>query len=121
MPSCAFTCSVSSTITSARASRSTSSAGPERAQEGLVGPEFFELVGAPTLIGRTFTSEEFARAERVVVLSETLWQRVARVCFRQRRWSLLRRLRSFSSEIVFTKTPAARPGVKMPTPNELRT
>jgi putative ABC transport system permease protein len=48
---------------------------PERAQEGLVGPEFFDLVGRPALLGRTFSREEFARSERVVVLSESLWQR----------------------------------------------
>ena len=47
---------------------------PQRAQEGLVGSEFFELLGVPALIGRTFSREEFARGERVVVLSEDLWQ-----------------------------------------------
>jgi len=47
---------------------------PHRAQEGLVGPDFFALLGAPTLIGRTFSPEEFERGERVVVLSEGLWQ-----------------------------------------------
>ena len=47
---------------------------PQRAQEGLVGPEFFELLGAPPLIGRTFSLEEFEREEPVVVLSEGLWQ-----------------------------------------------
>ena len=45
-----------------------------RAQEGLVGPEFFELLGTPPLIGRTFSREEFDERERVVVLSEGLWQ-----------------------------------------------
>ncbi|MGH9370477.1 MAG: ABC transporter permease, partial [Vicinamibacterales bacterium] len=48
--------------------------GPQRAQAGLVGPEFFELLGAAPLIGRTFSREEFERRERVVVLSEGLWQ-----------------------------------------------
>ena len=47
---------------------------PQRAQEGLVGPEFFTLLGTPPLIGRTFTLEEFDRREPVVVLSEGLWQ-----------------------------------------------
>jgi macrolide transport system ATP-binding/permease protein len=47
---------------------------PQRAQEGLIGPEFFELLGAAPLIGRTFSREEFERRERVVVLSERLWQ-----------------------------------------------
>lgn len=43
---------------------------PQRAQEGLVGPEFFEVLGTPPLVGRTFSHEEFERGERVVVLSE---------------------------------------------------
>jgi putative ABC transport system permease protein len=47
---------------------------PQRAQEGLVGQEFFELIGVQPLIGRSFTREEFDRGERVVVLSEGLWQ-----------------------------------------------
>jgi putative ABC transport system permease protein len=47
---------------------------PQRAQEGLVGPEFFELLGTPPLVGRTFSQAEFDRRERVVVLSEGLWQ-----------------------------------------------
>ena len=46
---------------------------PQRAQEGLVGPEFFELLGAAPLIGRTFSLDEFERRARVVVLSEGLW------------------------------------------------
>ncbi len=48
---------------------------PQRAQEGLVGQEFFNLLGAPVLIGRTFSREEFDRGERVVVLSEGLWRK----------------------------------------------
>jgi len=47
---------------------------PQRAQEGLVGPGFFELLGTPALVGRTFSEAEFDRGERVVVLSEGLWQ-----------------------------------------------
>ena len=47
---------------------------PQRAREGLVGPEFFELLGAAPIIGRTFSGKEFERRERVVVLSEGLWQ-----------------------------------------------
>ena len=46
---------------------------PQRAQEGLVGPEFFELLGTPALAGRTFSRQEFERRDRVVVLSEGLW------------------------------------------------
>ena len=48
--------------------------GPRRVQEGLVGAEFFDLLGAPALIGRTFSAEESARGEPVVVLSEGLWR-----------------------------------------------
>ena len=47
---------------------------PQRAQEGLVGPEFFELLGTPPLLGRTFSRTEFDGRERVVVLSEAVWQ-----------------------------------------------
>ena len=47
---------------------------PQRAQEGLVGADFFDLLGAPPLIGRTFSAEESARGEPVVVLSEGLWR-----------------------------------------------
>jgi predicted permease len=47
---------------------------PQRAQEGLVGAEFFSLLGAPVLAGRTFSAAEFERRERVVVLSEGLWR-----------------------------------------------
>jgi putative ABC transport system permease protein len=47
---------------------------PQRGQEGLVGPEFFELLGTPPLVGRTFSREEFDRRDRVVVLSERLWR-----------------------------------------------
>ena len=47
---------------------------PQRAQEGLVGPGFFELLGTAPLAGRTFSPEEFERREPVVVLSEGLWR-----------------------------------------------
>ncbi len=47
---------------------------PQRAQEGLVGPEFFDLLGTPALVGRTFSRQEFDRKDRVVVLSEGLWR-----------------------------------------------
>ena len=47
---------------------------PQRAQEGLIGPDFFEVLGAPPLLGRTLTTADFDRAERLVVLSEALWQ-----------------------------------------------
>jgi putative ABC transport system permease protein len=48
--------------------------GPQRLQEGLVGPEFFDLLGTPALVGRAFSREEFDRKERVVVLSEGFWR-----------------------------------------------
>jgi putative ABC transport system permease protein len=47
---------------------------PQRGQAGLVGPDFFEVVGPPPLIGRTPSREDFDRRDRVVVLSEGLWQ-----------------------------------------------
>jgi len=47
---------------------------PQRGQSGLVGPDFFEVLGTPPLIGHTVSREEFDRRERVVVLSEGLWQ-----------------------------------------------
>ena len=47
---------------------------PERVQEGLVGPEFFELIGSGPIAGRVITHDEFNRADPVVVLSETLWR-----------------------------------------------
>ena len=48
--------------------------GPQRVQEGLVGPGFFELLGTPPLRGRAMTDADFARGERVVVISEGLWR-----------------------------------------------
>ena len=47
---------------------------PQRGQAGLVGPDFFEIVGTAPLIGRSPSSDEFNRRDRVVVLSEGLWQ-----------------------------------------------
>ena len=47
---------------------------PQRVQEGLVGPEFFDLLGTPALAGRTLSRQEFDRRDRVVVLSESLWR-----------------------------------------------
>jgi putative ABC transport system permease protein len=51
----------------------TSADGPRRVHEGLVGPAFFELLGTPPLLGRKLTDEDYARQERVVLLSERLW------------------------------------------------
>ena len=47
---------------------------PQRGQEGLVGPNFFALLGTPPLLGRVISADEFERRERVVVLSERLWR-----------------------------------------------
>jgi predicted permease len=47
---------------------------PQRGQAGLVGPDFFGVVGTAPLIGRTPSSDDFNRRDRVVVLSEGLWQ-----------------------------------------------
>jgi putative ABC transport system permease protein len=47
---------------------------PQRAQEGLVDSAFFDLIGTPPLLGRTFSPEDFVRGDHVVVLSEGLWQ-----------------------------------------------
>ena len=48
---------------------------PQRTQEGLVDAHFFGLLGATALVGRTFSAEESARGDRVVVLSEDLWRK----------------------------------------------
>jgi putative ABC transport system permease protein len=49
--------------------------GPERLNTGAVTPGFFHLLGARTLLGRTFLpNEERPGANRVVVLSYELWQ-----------------------------------------------
>src|SRR5688572_2702637 len=47
---------------------------PQRGQAGLVGPDFFEVVGTAPLIGRTPSSDDVNRRDRVAVLSEGLWQ-----------------------------------------------
>ena len=48
--------------------------GPQRTQEGLVDADFFGLLGATALVGRTFSADESARGDRVVVLSEIFWR-----------------------------------------------
>jgi putative ABC transport system permease protein len=47
---------------------------PQRGLKGVVGPGYFEVLGAAPLVGRTPSREEFDRHDRVVVLSEGLWQ-----------------------------------------------
>jgi predicted permease len=46
---------------------------PQRALEGLVGPEFFALLGTTPLLGRTLSPADFT-GERLVVLSEGFWR-----------------------------------------------
>jgi predicted permease len=45
-----------------------------RIQVGVVGPGFFELLGTPPVIGRTFESADFRDSPRVVIISHSLWQ-----------------------------------------------
>jgi predicted permease len=45
-----------------------------RIQVGLVGTGFFELLGTPPLLGRTFADADYAATPRVVVISHALWQ-----------------------------------------------
>jgi predicted permease len=48
----------------------------EQVASGLVSAEFFQLLGAPVLVGRTFVAgEDRPGAERVAVISRSLWQR----------------------------------------------
>ena len=46
---------------------------PTPVQGAFVSPDLFSLFGRQPLIGRTFTPEENAHAERVVVVSQGLW------------------------------------------------
>jgi predicted permease len=45
-----------------------------RVNIGLVGPGFFELLGAPPVAGRTFVAEDFTERTTAVVISHSLWQ-----------------------------------------------
>jgi putative ABC transport system permease protein len=47
---------------------------PERAEGGVVSPEFFSVLGVAPALGRGFGAEE-GFADRVVVVSHELWQR----------------------------------------------
>lgn len=54
----------------------TSTAEPERLEGRRVAPRFFEVYAMPTLIGRTFTSDEEAfNGPGAAVISEHLWHR----------------------------------------------
>jgi predicted permease len=48
---------------------------PERMRSARVPASFWSVLGVSPILGRTFTAEEEKRAERVVVLSYSLWQR----------------------------------------------
>jgi putative ABC transport system permease protein len=48
--------------------------GSERVHIGLVGPGFFQLLGTPPLLGRTFEDGDFAQTTRSVVISHSLWR-----------------------------------------------
>jgi putative ABC transport system permease protein len=56
--------------------RGTISGGPgaERIHIGQVGPGFFQLLGTPPLLGRTFEDGDHTAASRVVVIGQRLWQ-----------------------------------------------
>jgi predicted permease len=57
------------------AARVMSGREPERVATAFVSANLFPLLGVQPVIGRTFTPEDEARRERVVVLSYALWQR----------------------------------------------
>jgi predicted permease len=48
---------------------------PESAQGTYASANFFEVMGVVPAIGRTFTAEEEASKERIVILSDGLWRR----------------------------------------------
>ncbi len=48
---------------------------PERMRSARVPANFWSVLGVSPILGRTFTADEEKRAERVVVLSYSLWQR----------------------------------------------
>ncbi len=48
--------------------------GPEKLQTSEIGGPFFELLGVPPLVGRTFSVEESRRGDRLAVLSYGLWR-----------------------------------------------
>ncbi len=48
---------------------------PERIRVALVTAEFFDVLGAPMLLGRSFTAEEGKSGAPVVVISHDLWRR----------------------------------------------
>ena len=59
---------------SSRAARLIDGSGAERINLALVGPGFFELLGAAPLLGRTFEAGDFSATARAVVIGHRLWQ-----------------------------------------------
>jgi predicted permease len=49
-------------------------AEPARIHMGIVGPGFFELLGASPLLGRVFQAADFTAPARAVIISHGLWQ-----------------------------------------------
>jgi predicted permease len=52
----------------------TTAGGAERISSDRVSPEYFSILGVQPLHGRLFTAEEAAQRQRLVLLSERLWQ-----------------------------------------------
>ncbi|HEY1303232.1 MAG TPA: ABC transporter permease [Vicinamibacterales bacterium] len=52
----------------------TSDGEPERVNVGLVGPDFFELLGTAPIAGRAFTADDFKEQSTAVLISYGLWQ-----------------------------------------------
>lgn len=48
---------------------------PHRVRVTAVSPRFFDVLGVPAAIGRTFSTEDWRSDERLVVLSHGAWQR----------------------------------------------
>ena len=51
-----------------------SDAGFEKVQGAIVSGNFFDILGAPALVGRTFSAEEASRGDNVAVLSHGFWR-----------------------------------------------
>lgn len=52
----------------------TGGAEPVSLQGAFVSPNLFSMFGRAPLLGRTFTAEENRRGERVILISQTLWE-----------------------------------------------
>ena len=49
-------------------------AGSERLQTGVVGPDFFQLLGTAPLLGRTFDDGDYTPKARTIVIAHSLWR-----------------------------------------------